>query len=47
MPLGHLERVDLRTEWTSEAAHFTPWLAQEENLRLLTEAIGVDLALEG
>ncbi len=42
--LGRLERVDLRTVWTSESDDFTPWLAQEENIRLLGEAL--DLILE-
>jgi hypothetical protein len=44
--LGRLERVDLRGVWTSESSHFTPWLAREENIRLLSEAIGVELELE-
>lgn len=44
--LGRLEKVDLREVFASEAGDFTPWLAQEENLKLLGEAIGIDLALE-
>lgn len=44
--LGRLTRVDLRQVWLSEAGHFTPWLAQEENLRLLGETIGIELELE-
>ena len=44
--LGRLEKVELREAWTSEAGHFTPWLAQEDNLRLLGEAIGIELELE-
>jgi len=44
--LGRLERVDLRTAWVSESGDFTPWLAKEENLRLLGEAIGIELELE-
>lgn len=44
--LGRLEKVDLRTVWVNEATSFTPWLAQEVNLKLLGDAIGVDLALE-
>jgi hypothetical protein len=44
--LGRLERVDLRNLWASEAGEFTPWLAQEENLRLLGETIGIELELE-
>lgn len=45
--LGRLQPVDLRSIWTSEAGDFTPWLAQEENLTLLGETIGLDLELEG
>jgi len=33
----------LREAWTSESGDFTPWLAREENLRLLGEVIGIDL----
>lgn len=44
--LGSLERVDLRGFWEDEAREFTPWLAQEQNLRLLGEAIGIDLEFE-
>ncbi|MFT4012483.1 MAG: DUF4268 domain-containing protein [Paracoccus sp. (in: a-proteobacteria)] len=43
---GRLERVDLRKGWLSEAQHFTPWLASEDNLALLGEALGIDLELE-
>jgi hypothetical protein len=32
--------------WSSESGDFTPWLAGEENLRLLGETIGIDLELE-
>ena len=42
-PLGKLERVDLRTAWETEAQNFTPWLACEENISLLGDAIGLDL----
>jgi len=45
-PLGRLEKVELREGWSSESAEFTPWLAQEENLSLLGEAIGIELELE-
>lgn len=44
--LGHLEKVDLRQVWASEYSGFTPWLALPENLRLLGEAIGLELELE-
>lgn len=42
---GRLESVQLRRYWQDEARHFTPWLAKEENLTLLGEAIGMSLEL--
>ena len=44
--LGRLERVDLRTIWTSEPAEFTPWLAQPGNLEILGETLGLELQPE-
>lgn len=45
MGLGKLKEVDLRSVWQNEASDFTKWLAQEENLRLLSEEIGIDMKL--
>jgi hypothetical protein len=44
--LGRLEKVDLRHVWVNEAGDFTPWLAQEENIALLGDTIGIDLEVE-
>lgn len=44
--LGRLQKVDLRYIWKTEAQDFTPWLAQEHNLELLGETLGLDLELE-
>ena len=44
--LGRLERVELRSAWATEAGDFTPWLAREENIQLLGEAIGIELEVE-
>lgn len=44
--LGRLKRIEPREIWVTEAGHFTPWLAQAENLCLLGEAIGIELELE-
>lgn len=44
--LGRLKRVDLRKVWLSEPGEFTPWLAMEENIELLGEAIGMELEVE-
>ena len=44
--LGTLKKVDLREVWESENSDFTPWLAQEENIEILGEKIGLDLEVE-
>lgn len=44
MALSTLKKIDLREEWKNEASDFTSWLAQEENLRLLSDEIGIDIA---
>jgi hypothetical protein len=44
--LGRMVRVELRDVFTTEASDFTPWLAQEENLSLLSETIGLELECE-
>ncbi len=44
--LGRLERVELRDIWETEAQDFTPWLAKEENLKVLADTINMDLGLE-
>ncbi|MEM8787698.1 MAG: DUF4268 domain-containing protein [Pseudomonadota bacterium] len=39
--LGTLDRItDIRSIWPGEADHFTPWLAQPENLSLLSQSMG-------
>ena len=45
MSLSKLTKVDLRDEWPHEASDFTNWLAQDENLQLLSEEIGIDISL--
>ncbi len=44
--LGRLVRVQPREVWANEAAHFTPWLAEPENVALLGETLGMDLEVE-
>jgi len=45
MNLGKLEKVDLRSIWKKEAIEFSPWLATEEGLSLLSDEIGIDIKL--
>ena len=42
-PLAHLEHVDPATVWKSEPGDFVPWLAAEENIRRLGNALKLDL----
>jgi|SRR5215469_1159952 len=44
--LVSLTRVDLRDVFSDEAKDFTPWLAKQENLSLLGDAIGLKLQYE-
>jgi hypothetical protein len=44
--LGILRPVDPRAMWRDEAAHFTPWLAEPENIQRLGQAIGLELEVE-
>lgn len=44
--LGRLEKVALREIWPHEAGDFTPWLAQDDNLALLGDNLGLELVLE-
>ena len=37
--ISRIERIDPRLAWGNEAHHFTPWLAREENFRLLADAL--------
>jgi len=43
--IGTLDRIAVREVWPQEAGDFTPWLA--ENVELMSEAMGMDLELEG
>ena len=44
--LKQLTPVDISKVWETEPQHFTPWLAREENLTLLGEALGMELELD-
>ena len=44
--LARLDRLPLREAWANEATDFTPWLAREDNIRLLGDSVGLELAVE-
>lgn len=45
MELGSLEKLeDLRIVWRHEALDFTPWLAEEDNIAILGNAIGIEIS---
>ena len=47
MKLNRLERVrDLRACWDREDTDFTPWLAQEDNIQILGDTIGIELEVQ-
>ena len=45
MQLGRLTKIDLRDVWKSEPEDFTRWLATSENITLLAEELGLDIAV--
>lgn len=45
MQFGNLEKVPLREAWKHEALDFTSWLAEDINLKLLSNEIGIDILL--
>lgn len=45
--LGVMKKIDdLRSVWSHEALEFTPWLAKPENIKMLSETIGLDIEVE-
>ena len=50
MPTKKLSRLkeitDLREIWPNEATDFTPWLAEDENIKLLADTIGIEIVVE-
>lgn len=45
--LGQIRKVQVREHWRHEEQEFTPWLAKDENIARLAEAIGLELQVEG
>lgn len=44
--LGKLETVALESVWPHEALNFTPWLGKSENIRILSDTLGMELELD-
>ena len=45
--LGNIKKVrDLRSVWSNEATDFTKWLAEEENIRILSDEIGINIVVD-
>ena len=45
--LGQLKEIkDLHQVWPHEALDFTPWLAEEDNLALLADAVGLEITVD-
>ena len=47
LKLGKLDFVELRDVWRDEARDFTSWLALPDNLERLSDAVRMDLELDG
>src|SRR5262249_12899682 len=45
--LGQMNRVRAADLWRHEEHEFTPWLATEDNIRRLADALGLELQVEG
>ena len=44
--LGKMKEIkDLRKVWAHEAIDFTPWLAEEDNLALLADTVGLEITV--
>ncbi len=44
--ISRLKSVDLQGIWKTEPGHFTPWLAEEENLSFLARTLNMEFELE-
>ena len=45
--LGRLDEIeDVRTVWQNDAKDFPEWLAKNENMQILSDAVGINIAVE-
>ena len=44
--LGRLQKVDIHEIWKNDSSHFTPWLAEPDNIKLLGDTIGMELQVD-
>jgi hypothetical protein len=45
--LGELRKIRVHEQWKHEEQDFTPWLGKDENISRLSDAIGLELQVEG
>ena len=46
IPLGTFDAGSLREAWPTEDENFTPWLAKPDNIKLLGDALNMELEVE-
>ena len=46
MKLSELEELNLRDVWEKEDTHFTKWLSEDKNLKILGSELGIEIELE-
>lgn len=46
MQFGTFQKVNPRKIWPNEASDFTPWLARDNNISILADAVGLELEIE-
>jgi hypothetical protein len=44
--LGDLKKLNVRLRWQDEPRDFTPWLAKDENIKILGDSLGIELEVE-
>jgi Domain of unknown function (DUF4268) len=43
--LGRLEKIDVSQYWSTDESEFTRWLAEDDNIQLLGDSVGIDLEI--